>query len=54
MVERVYGHLSAGRHRSEVVEYWVAQHTAAPGARLTGAAPDLGAALVRGMDLLAS
>jgi hypothetical protein len=34
-VEKVYGHLGTIRHRSEVVEYRVAQHEQALGDRLT-------------------
>jgi hypothetical protein len=34
MVERVYAHLGAVRHRSEVVEYRVEQHEEALGDRL--------------------
>jgi hypothetical protein len=35
MVEKVYSHLNALRHRSDVVEYRVEQHAAKLGDRLT-------------------
>ena len=35
MIEKSYGHLGEVRHRSEVVEYRVEQHTAKLGARLS-------------------
>jgi integrase len=35
MVQRVYAHLGTIRHRAEVVEYRVEQHTETPGERLT-------------------
>jgi hypothetical protein len=35
MVQRVYAHLGTIRHRAEVVEYRVEQHTEALGERLT-------------------
>ena len=34
MVQRVYSHLGTIRHRSEVVEYRIEQHTQALGDRL--------------------
>ncbi len=34
-VQRVYSHLGTVRHRAEVVEYRVEQHTAVLGERLT-------------------
>ena len=35
MIEKTYGHPGEVRHRSEVVEYRVEQHTAKLGARLS-------------------
>jgi len=39
MVEKVYSHLGTVRHRAEVVEYRVEQHTEALGDRLEALRP---------------